>query len=118
MRYDGRKLTAPVGEREIVAVWDYTSRDGYTGRSRWLCKATSGQLYIYHCIGVCTKPEGTWRAVNSSTWSALANDVLPVWWSCSNNSLATAQVDKCVCDLHQLMRGDGHNADCPEKPNR
>jgi len=24
-------------------------------------------------------------------------------------------LDKCECDLHQLMRGEGHDNNCPEK---
>lgn len=115
MKYDGQKLTAP-DSHKIVAVWDHTSQAGATGKYRWLCKTANGQMYLYWCLdeGITVK-QGNWHNVNThGYWASLAKNCSPVW-SCSDADLATVQGEKCMCDLHQLMRGEGHNAGCPEK---
>jgi len=114
MKYDGRGLIAP-GQREVVAIWDYTSKQGYLGEDRWLCKTADGQLYLYWCLTHGDKQPGDWMHTNSGCWPDLAANYPPVW-SYSDTKFNPVLAGKCVCDLHQLMRGDGHDTSCPEKP--
>ena len=52
------------------------------------------------------------------------NDEYYQWFSCMLESEPDFDddlepenlvLDKCSCDLNQLMRGDGHNNNCPER---
>lgn len=111
MKYDGRKLIAP-GLHEIVAVWDYTSKCGSTGKHRWLCKAANGSLYLYWCLDADGSLQGKWLSVSDNGWwRDLTKNNPPVW---IGYKMLKLKVEKCVCDLHQLMRGDGHDVGCSD----